>query len=798
MKHFLFLLLFSIISITSFSQNRITLLEPSQSIELRDSVCNNCDTYTILEGSIDKLFKEKPNSFELPLTVEGNVKILKLSKIDLTTENFKINTSSGRSLDAPEMLFYAGGYGEEQLTLSLSTDALNAFYYTSKKSYSITPSQRDSKTYLLKQDTLSEDFECHTPDYPGAYSNSELESPLRSSSTDKYCLEIGFEVDYDIYQYRGSSASSVFSYVSYFFNQVKQIYASSDIDLKLSEVYVWDTESPYENSSSVEVLSKFRRNRKVANGNLFQLLSFKSSGGIAYVDVLCASSFEISFSSLKEVRGNPYPMYSWNVMVIAHELGHNIGSKHTHACVWNGNGTAIDGCSSTEGDCPTPNPRIPSGGGTIMSYCHITSAGINFNKGFHPQVEAVMHNELGKAGCVSCDSDDDDDDPDDPEEPRDTCKTVQFKLTLDDFGSELKWSVKNANTGQLVVSGLGYPNKERGKEIIQEVCLPEGCYSIFIGDNYGDGLCCEYGDGAFEVLYKDSGEMISKADQFEFIYQDTFCVELDNPDDPDDPKCPSIDFRDYTISPFGGTQDRGSYRIEDNGNTLYITGNAWKSIAYDVQSDINTRIRFEYKSTNEGEIHGVGFEDDNRITSLNLMQVDGDQNWGIRNYNNYPGSSGQWVTYDLPIGDFIRGSFDKIIFVADHDIYNRDGSYGNAYFRNVTLYQEGECDFGNIQVQPQTVQIASFEPEETQEKLHLYPNPTTNNFILDLRELGSLTDKTIELYDVSGSYVLNYSISSAGGSKVEVDASNLETGIYFVRLRADQRIFTKRVSVVKN
>jgi hypothetical protein len=91
-------------------------------------------------------------------------------------------------------------------------------------------------------------------------------------------------------------------------------------------------------------------------------------------------------------------------MVITHEMGHLIGSRHTHACVWNGNNTAIDGCAgSTEGTCSLPGN--PPEGGTIMSYCHITGVGINFNLGFGSQPGNVIRNTVnGSGNCLTpCD-----------------------------------------------------------------------------------------------------------------------------------------------------------------------------------------------------------------------------------------------------------------------------------------------------------------------------------------------------------------------------------------------------------
>ena len=90
-------------------------------------------------------------------------------------------------------------------------------------------------------------------------------------------------------------------------------------------------------------------------------------------------------------------------MVCTHEIGHNIGSNHTHWCgwapePWNGfGGGPIDNCVSVEGSCPdSPTPQV----GTIMSYCHTTSSGALID--FHDIViSQALNPGINNASCLS-------------------------------------------------------------------------------------------------------------------------------------------------------------------------------------------------------------------------------------------------------------------------------------------------------------------------------------------------------------------------------------------------------------
>lgn len=211
------------------------------------------------------------------------------------------------------------------------------------------------------------------------------------------CVRVYFEADYELFQNKGSVQATV-NYLTGAFNQVAALYANEQISTMLSEVYVWTTPDNYSTSSSSTALKQFRNLRTSFNGDLAHLVGIGGNnlGGIAYLDVLCSPGYAYAFSDINTSYAT-VPTFSWTVEVLTHEMGHNLGSPHTQSCTWPGG--AIDNCFSPEGNC-SPGPA-PQNGGTIMSYCHLTNYGINFNNGFGPLPGDKIRLEVSKANCLA-------------------------------------------------------------------------------------------------------------------------------------------------------------------------------------------------------------------------------------------------------------------------------------------------------------------------------------------------------------------------------------------------------------
>ena len=227
-------------------------------------------------------------------------------------------------------------------------------------------------------------------------------------------VKVYFEADYQTYLDKGSNIQDVANYISGMYNSVQAIYQAENLATSVSNIAVWTGADPYRNlNQSDQILFAFGSNTKDNfQGNLAHLISTRSGGlgGIAWINVLCAQYEQSSqagrfaFSNIESTYNN-FPTYSWTINVVTHEMGHNLGSRHTHSCTWPvGNGGAlgaIDSCYNAEGGCfQNRSPRI----GTIMSYCHLwptnQGGGVNLASGFGPLPGDTIRLRYSQASCL--------------------------------------------------------------------------------------------------------------------------------------------------------------------------------------------------------------------------------------------------------------------------------------------------------------------------------------------------------------------------------------------------------------
>lgn len=364
------------------------------------------------EASIQNLLKQQQDFLTLKVPVSPTQFFeVELVKSSIRATGYRLRTSNlGSSIHpSKEMLFYKGILKNDNNSLAAVTireDAIRMLISDNEGNYIVGKMPNTKAQYILYNDKKRKqplEFECSTP--PEIDATSVNIDNMGGAIVNGQCVPVYIEADYDFYLDNGSSVSQVESYLNALFNEVETVYFNENIGVTISEIFVHTSPDPFINTEgTAEALSLFRSLRQNNfNGRLAHLISGRPlGGGRASIDVLCSINSNHAVSQLYS-NFNNFPSYSWDLYVFAHEMGHNFGSRHTHACVWNGNNTAIDGCSSfTEGGCSLPG--IPSSGGTVMSYCHQRNVSINFNAGFGPQPGDVLRNRFNNGTCsLQCD-----------------------------------------------------------------------------------------------------------------------------------------------------------------------------------------------------------------------------------------------------------------------------------------------------------------------------------------------------------------------------------------------------------
>ncbi len=383
----------------------VALFQPA--IE-RSNLQNAVDDAIMLQvdpNNVAALLQSAPQAllFSIPTVVNEQLE-LELAQVEILAPGFTVSTNSQENVPYQPVVHYRGiirGNPNSVASLSVSSSGIMGMVADENGTYELGQLEDGSNNYVYYK---TQNLKALSPNHCFAEDESlSGDNGEQPSSGDRgigcKTVQVYFECDYKLFTDKGSSTTNVTNYVTGLFNQIATLYANENIGIAISQIYVWTSTDPYVGySSTSSVLNAFRQTRGTTfNGNLAHLLSTRSlGGGIAYVDVVCFKQYAYGVSAITTTYQN-VPTYSWSVEVVTHELGHNLGSWHTHSCNWPTG--ALDNCVSPEGSC-SPGPA-PSNGGTIMSYCHLTGYGINFNKGFGPTPGARIRDKVLTGTCLT-------------------------------------------------------------------------------------------------------------------------------------------------------------------------------------------------------------------------------------------------------------------------------------------------------------------------------------------------------------------------------------------------------------
>jgi len=99
---------------------------------------------------------------------------------------------------------------------------------------------------------------------------------------------------------------------------------------------------------------------------------------------------------------------------------------------------------------------------------------------------------------------------------------VTLIIIADDYPSETSWEIYDEGANQIVASG----SLESGdEELVEEICLNyNSCFSLYVYDSYGDGICCGYGEGNFQIFDTLGNIVVYNSGEFDYKAQEAFCI----------------------------------------------------------------------------------------------------------------------------------------------------------------------------------------------------------------------------------------------------------------------------------
>lgn len=356
---------------------------------------------TINNSEIIKIIDHRYETIEIQIPYKGESITIELFKVEPFAAGFNVNTDQEKNISYSKGVYYRGivkGNDNSIAAFNFFNNEMNGVVSSSKLgnlNIGKLLKKSNQKQYVIYSDNdflIDADFTCHTSE---GVANTNSDSNKQQNTAIEKTVTTYLEVGYQAYQQNGNDMTATINWITSIFNNVQTLYSNDGISISLKTIFVWTVDDYYRLSANY-IIPAFTNIRPSFDGDV---------GFIADIDPDAFGGQAFGIASLCTERNYAYgdiyldfntvPNYSKSVNTMAHELGHVLGSHHTHACLWNGNNTAIDGCAQSYGGCVTPiNP--PDFQGTIMSYC----TNLLF-MGFGEQPANAIIQHINNANCLS-------------------------------------------------------------------------------------------------------------------------------------------------------------------------------------------------------------------------------------------------------------------------------------------------------------------------------------------------------------------------------------------------------------
>jgi aminopeptidase N len=143
--------------------------------------------------------------------------------------------------------------------------------------------------------------------------------------------------------------------------------------------------------------------------------------------------------------------------------------------------------------------------------------------------------------------------------------------------------------------------------------------------------------------------------------------------------------------------------------------------------------------------------------------------------------------YEMPIPIYVKGQGQDTTYVFDHQ-FSGESFTANVPFTIDSVFFDPELWI--ISSNPTVLAVEDFEVNN---KLIIYPNPTSSRFSITLPQNSSLSE--IIMFDLLGNEV-KVSVISQVENQLEINVSHLSKGNYIIELHFDKSIIRKKINKI--
>lgn len=360
-----------------------------------------------------------------------------LKRYDIFAKNAKIQKITSKGIEIipiPNLMIFSSKKNGISLVVNPKTGESLGYYNSAGISMEIKgnihnslklslPQEITQDTNVLKQCGMKME---NQPGNPFADIKSTMTSLMNPNynkqGTLNYQAVVAVDTDNEWMTNRGNNTTTAMNFITALFANMN-VYFERDFAtrLLLGNVILRTTPDPYATTSDLSAYlgdfgNEWKTSQTGINRNFALLLSSQGVGsngfsGIAWLNQYCQDGFTAT------VNGSPTTVGSYSVnsmggnlsvgfvsQFVAHELGHNFGSAHTHCY-----SPEVDQCYNAESGCYSGAVSCPvsTGKGTIMSYCNFggpsgANCGIS-NENFHPTVISFVNSKIvnNSPSCIA-------------------------------------------------------------------------------------------------------------------------------------------------------------------------------------------------------------------------------------------------------------------------------------------------------------------------------------------------------------------------------------------------------------